>query len=370
MPSAEIHPVVVVGAGPGGLAAGHALRLAGVRPLILEQGAEVGHVWANLYDSLTLHTGKHMSALPGLPFPRSAPMFVPRAEFVEYLARYAKSFRLPIEAKTTVVRAERANGYWALATSAGEVKAKALVMATGIISNPRAPYIPDQELFGGTVTHAVEYRRPKPYLGRRVLIVGVGNTGAEIAGELARENVDVTIAVRSGANVVPRSLLGIPIQYLSLGVRKLPRRMQEMVVAAVGKITQMRRGAPVLPRPAHGPLDAIPVIGFGLVDAIREGKVRVMPGIAAFTETGVRFVDGEEGTFDDVILATGYAAAMQPLRALVQVDARGFAMRKDRVRSADQPHLYFIGHNYDAAGGLYNIALDAPLVARWVANAR
>ena len=370
MPAGEVHPVVVVGAGPGGLAAGHALRVAGVRPLILEQGATPGHVWANLYDSLALHTGKHLSALPGLPFPRSAPLFVPRAQFVEYLARYARTFRLSIEANTTVLRAEHTNGHWSLATSSGEVRAKALVMATGIVSNPRAPYIPDQELFVGTVAHAVEYRRPKPYLGRRVLVVGVGNTGAEIASELARENVDVTIAVRSGANVVPRSLLGIPIQYLSLGVRRLPRAVQKIIVAGVGRVTRMRRGEPVLPLPAHGPLDAIPVIGFGLVDAIREGRVRVMPGIEAFTETGVRFVDGTDGAFDDVILATGYAAAIQPLRALVHVDERGFAMRTDRVRSADQPDLYFIGHNYDSAGGLYNIGLDAPVIAGMVRGAR
>ena len=364
MPTAEVHPVVVVGAGPGGLAASHALRVAGVRPLILEQGDRPGHVWANLYDSLTLHTGKHMSALPGLPFPRSAPMFVPRAQFVEYLEQYAKSFRLPIETKVTVTRAERANELWSLTTSGGELKAKAVVMATGIASNPRAPYIPDQELFGGKVTHAVEYLRPEPYAGRRVLVVGVGNTGAEIASELARADVDVTIAVRSGANVVPRTLFGIPIQYLSLGVRKLPRSVQEMIVAAVGKLTQLRRGEPVLPRSAHNPLDAIPVIGFGLVDAIREGRVRVMPGIEAFTETGVTFVDGTKGAFDDVILATGYAAAIQPLRSLVQVDERGFALRKDRVRSADQPDLYFIGHNYDASGGLYNIARDAALIGK------
>ena len=367
---ADVHPVVVVGAGPGGLAVGRALRVAGVRPLVLEQGETVGHVWANLYDSLTLHTGKHLSALPGMPFPRGTPMFVPRAQFVEYLASYARSCRLPIEIRTTVVRAEHVNGHWSLATSGGEVKAKALVMATGIVSNPRAPYIPDQELFGGTVTHAVEYRRPAPYAGRRVLVVGVGNSGAEIASELARENVDVTIAVRSGANVVPRSLLGIPIQYLGIGVRKLPRRAQEMIVAAVGRITEMRRGEPVLPRHARGPLDAIPVIGFGLVDAIREGRVRVMPGIEAFTESGVRFTDGTEGAFDDVILATGYAAAIQPLRALVHVDERGFASRTDRVRSADQPDLYFIGHNYDAAGGIYNIGLDAPVIAAMVRGAR
>ncbi|HUF28134.1 MAG TPA: NAD(P)/FAD-dependent oxidoreductase [Gemmatimonadaceae bacterium] len=364
MTDGERYRVIVIGAGPAGLAVGHGLRVLGVKHLIIEQGDGPGHVWANLYDSLTLHTGKHMSALPGMPFPGSAPMFVPRAQFVEYLASYARQFRLPIQTRTTATRIERADGFWHIVTSGGDLRAKALIVATGIVSNPRAPYIPDQEHFGGTVTHAVEYRRPAPYAGRRVLVVGVGNTGAEIASELARAGVQVTLAVRSGANVVPRSMFGIPIQYLGYWVRKLPQPAQRAIVGAVGKLTELTRGAPVLPRPAHGPLDAIPVIGFGLVDAIRSGQVLVAGAIESFTESGVRFTDGSQEDFDDVILATGYTAALQPLRSLVRMDDRGFAARYNRVASADQPHLYFVGHNYDATGGLHNIARDAPEAAR------
>lgn len=366
--SGEAHPVVVIGAGPAGLATGRELLRAGVQPLILERGEGPGHVWANLYDSLTLHTGKHMSALPGLPFPRSAPTFMPRAQFVDYLAEYARTFRLPIRVRTFVTRVECRDGGWRIETSAGVLSARALVVATGIVSNPRAPYIAGQEGFTGRVTHAAEYRRPDPHSGRRVLVVGVGNSGAEIASELARAGVDVAIAVRSGANVVPRALFGVPIQYLGYWVRKLPRAAQNVIVAAMASLTELRRGEPVLPRSARGPLDAIPVIGFGLVDAIRSGRVTVKPGIETFTRDGVRFTDGSESAFDDVILATGYAAALQPVRSLVRVDERGFAVRSDRVTSADQRGLYFVGHNYDATGGLHNIGRDARLVASRVGS--
>ena len=359
--------VLVVGAGPAGLATSQQLRARAVPHRVLERGAAVGHTWANLYDSLTLHTGKHMSSLPGMPFPHSAPLFVPRREFLEYLRRYALAFDLPVETGHAVERVIRTDGSWTVRTSRGEYAAGVLVVATGIVANPRIPALPGRHWFGGRVVHSVEYRRPDPYRGRRVLVVGVGNSGAEIGSEIARAGGKVTIAVRSGANVVPLTLAGLPIQYVSYWVRKLPRTIQEGAVGLVRLLTELRRGKPVLPRPAYSPLDAIPVIGFHLVDAICEGLIDVRAGVAELTAEGARFTDGTAGRFDDVILATGFSAALAPLGGLVQLDPRGFARRRDRVVSLDQPDLYFVGHNYDATGGLYNINRDARRAARLIA---
>ena len=359
---------LVVGAGPAGLAVSRELAARGVRHLVLEKGDAPGHTWATLYDSLTLHTGKHMSALPGLKLPRSAPLFVPRQAFVDYLRRYKLIFQLPVHTDCEVLAVERAGHEWRVTTSQGPIAARALVFATGIVASPRRPTLPGEERFGGRILHSVEYRRPEPFVGRRVLVVGVGNSGGEIGGELARAGARVTVAVRSGAHVVPRAILGIPIQYLSHYVRRLPRRAQEAVVGLVNRLGELRRGPPVLPRPPHSALDAIPMIGFGLVDEIRAGRVTVKPDLAALTGTGARFADGSEAELDDVILATGFRAAVAPLRELVRTDERGFALRTGRVTSADQPALWFVGHNYDASGGLANIARDAPLAAEAVAD--
>ncbi len=356
-------PVVIVGAGPAGLATAHELRARRIPFRLLERGACAGHCWTQLYDSLRLHTGKHLSALPGLRFGRNVPLFPTRDDFVAYLERYVRRFALDVEPHTDVLRAER-DGHWHVTTSRGPVEARALVMASGIIAAPFEPDIPGRETFAGNVLHSVAYRRPDPFLGRRVLVVGVGNSGGEIGSELARAGIDTTVAVRSGANVVPLTLAGIPIQYLSVYVRRLPRRAQERIVALVGRVSEKRRGPPVLPRAALSPLDAIPLIGFHLVDQIRAGRVAVRPGLERFTRTGVRFADGREEDFDDVILATGFRPALGPVRHLVRQDGRGFALRTDRVRSADLPDLYFVGHNYDSSGGLRNIARDAPFVAR------
>jgi len=358
---------LVLGAGPAGLATSQQLGRRGIAHRVLERGDVVGHSWAHLYHSLRLHTGKRMSSLPGLPFPRSYPVFIPRREFWEYLRRYADRFALPVETGRPVSGVRKENGGWVVTAAGRELAARTLVVATGIIANPQVPSLPGRDRFRGRMAHSIAYRDPQPYVGRRVLVVGVGNSGAEIGSELAHAGARVTIAVRSGANVVPLTLLGIPIQYVSYWMRKLPRPLQELLVAGVGKVTELRRGPPVLPRPGHSPLDAIPVIGFHLVDAIRAGLVSVAPGVAEFTETGARFTDGSQAAFDDVILATGFAPALAPFGTLIRKDPRGFALRHGRVTSADHPGLYFVGHNYDATGGLHNINRDARAVARLVA---
>ena len=367
MSTADHYPVVVIGGGPAGLATSAELRRRGIEHVVLERGDTVGYSWANLYDSLTLHTGKHLSALPQMAFDRSVPLFPSRRDFVTYLQRYVEVLQLPVETGRMVTAIEQRGDEWLVRTDRGDITARDVIVATGVVASPRVPVIPGRERFRGQVMHSVEYRRPAGFAGRRVLVVGVGNSGGEIGSELANAGARVTIAVRSGANVVPREIAGIPIQYLAFAMRVLPKRARTVIIGLVGKITELRRGKPVLPKPAHGPLDAIPLIGFHLVDAIRAGKVTVRAGVMALTESGARFMDGTEEPFDDVILATGFMAALSPLGNLVRTDAKGFAVRTDRVTSADQPHLYFVGHSYDSTGGLYNIRLDSALAAERIA---
>ncbi len=357
--------VVIVGAGPAGLATAASLGRRGIPYRLLERGDSLGYSWVNLYDSLRLHTGKHLSHLPGRRFGAGASLFPSRDEFVDYLRGYALEFAVTVETGTNVVRAVRDGDRWQLMTANGaSIEASTLVMTTGIIANPRTPSLPGRERFRGRLLHSSEYRRPNEFVGQRVLIVGVGNSGGEIGTELAHAGANVTVAVRSGANVVPRELGGIPIQYLAYVMRWLPRSAREFVIDRVRVAMDRKRGPPVLPRPAHSALDAIPLIGFHLVDAIREGRVAVRrAGVTELTESGVRFSDGTEEPFDVVLLATGFEAALAPLGGGVRTDARGFALRKDRVTSADQPNLFFVGQNYDSTGGLCNIRRDARLVA-------
>ncbi len=363
--------VIIVGAGPAGLATAASLTQRGITYRLLERGGSLGCSWRHLYDSLRLHTGKHMSHLPGRRFGARTSLFPSRDEFVRYLEDYARHFGLAVETGNDVLRATRVGGVWRVTTTdGGSYDATTLVMTTGIIANPKFPALAGRDRFRGRVLHSVEYRRPNDFIGRRVLVVGVGNSGGEIGAELAHAGAQVTIAVRSGAHVVPLSLAGVPIQYIAYAMRRLPKRARERIVGRVQRIMERKHGPPVLPRPAYGPLDAIPIIGFHLVDAIRDKLVEVrLAGIAALTESGVRFSNGAEEAFDVVLMATGFGAALAPLGASVRTDAKGFAVRSDRVTSADQEQLYFVGQNYDSTGGLSNIRRDARLVAERVARA-
>ncbi|MFN8570747.1 MAG: NAD(P)/FAD-dependent oxidoreductase [Gemmatimonadaceae bacterium] len=363
--------MLIVGGGPAGLAVAAELRRAEIAFRVLERGPTIGHAWRNAYDSLTLHTGRHMSALPGMPFPRGTPLFPTKDQFWDYLDRYARHHDLSVETGCEVRRLERSNDNWIATTTDGEIVAPHVVVATGIMSNPLVPDIPGRERFRGRVMHSVEYRRPSDVTGQRVLVVGVGNSGGEIASELGLAGIETTVAVRSGANVVPRQLAGIPIQYIATWMRKLPFGVRSRIASVVQNATERAHGTPVIPRAKVSPLEAVPLIGFHLVDAIRAGRVTAkIAGLTHFTEHGVRFTDGSEATFDVVILATGFSPALASLGQLIRRDEKGFAARTDRVASADQPGLYFVGQNYDSTGALRNIGLDAPTVARHIAAAQ
>ena len=358
-------PVLVVGAGPAGLATAAELARRGVPYRLFERGPSLGTSWLNTYDSLCLHTGRHMSTLPGLRFPRGTPLFPTRDQFVAYLRDYAAANSLKIESGCSVNTLRRNGEEWVADVNGSEVHGRAVVMATGIMCRPFIPGLPGRDLFDGEIIHSVAYRRPDPYQGRRVLVVGVGNSGGEIASELGQAGVDVTILVRRGANVVPREIAGIPVQYLAASMKRLPLAVRRRVARVMQRVSELRNGPAVLPRPPWTAADAVPVIGFHLVNAIRAGTVALKVGtIEALEPGGARFADGSRGDFDHIILATGFAPALDPLGSLVRRDEKGFALRTDHVTSADQDGLFFVGHRYDTTGAIANIKADAKLVGR------
>jgi cation diffusion facilitator CzcD-associated flavoprotein CzcO len=358
--------VVVVGAGPAGLAVSHELRSRDIEHVVLECG-EVGESWRRYYDGLVLHTGRHLSSLPGRPFRRSDPLFIPRTRFIRYLDEYATSLAGPVETGSEVVGARREDGRWRVETATDVWRCTVLVVATGLATSPVVPDFPGQDEFRGRIRHSIEYRRPEEFAGREVLVVGAGNSGGEIAAELAGVAASVTIAIRSGVVVVAREIAGIPSQYLGMLIRRLPRALAAPLVASVTR-RRARQLPAALPLSTASPLDEIPLIGMHLPDAIAAGRVRVRPALVGFTNDGARFADGSDASFDEVILATGFRAAIDLLGDAVRRDPRGFARRTGRIESADAPDLLFVGHEYDASGGLVNIRRDAPAAGKWIVD--
>ena len=167
--------------------------------------------------------------------------------------------------------------------------------------------------YGGQISHSSEYRAPDRNPARSILIVGIGNSGAEIASELAEAGRDVTLSVRSGANIIPRSIAGIPTQYFGWMLSALPGALQRRVTRELSRFGDLvRPGSARLPRKgAQNGCQDVPVIGRRILDLIGAGRVKKRPGIAEMNANGVRFLDGESWTGDAIMLATGYRGAIE-----------------------------------------------------------
>lgn len=200
--------VLVVGAGQAGLALGHGLRGSGLRVQLLEAAPRVGESWRRRWDSLRLFTAAEYSSLPGLPFPAPAGSHPGRDDVAEYLETYAATFDLPVRTSTPVTRLTRDDGVFTAQTPAGPVRARRVVVAVGPHSGPRVPALAAGLGEEVSQLHSSAYRRPDDVPPGPVLVVGAGNSGLQIAAELAAAGREVTVAVGSRPRPVPQRPLG------------------------------------------------------------------------------------------------------------------------------------------------------------------
>ncbi|MER6470510.1 flavin-containing monooxygenase [Streptomyces collinus] len=378
-PTPADRPVYVIGAGPGGLAAAHALRSRGIRAVVLEKSDQVGSSWRRHYDRLHLHTTRRLSALPGLAMPRRFGRWVSRDDVVRYLEKYAEHHELEIVTGVEVFRIERsADGAgWLLHASGGrELTGSAVVVATGYNHTPRVPDWPGLDGFGGEFTHAGHYRNAEPYAGRDVLVVGVGNTGAEIAVDLVEGGAArVRLAVRTAPHIVRRSTAGWAAQYTGVLVRRLPVRLVDRLARPLARISTPDLSAHGLARPDTGLYSrvregAIPVQDVGLIDAVRTGKVEVVAAVEGFEDGKAVLADGSRISPDAVVAATGYVRALEGLVGHLEVlDGHGKPVVHGPRTPANAPGLYFTGFTNPISGMFRELAIDAERIAKAVARA-
>jgi putative flavoprotein involved in K+ transport len=378
VPSQEDRPVYVIGGGPGGLAAAQALRAQGVRAVVLEKSDRVGASWRGHYDRLHLHTTRRLSALPGLAMPRSFGRWVARDDVVRYLEKYAEYHELEIVTGVEVSRVERApdGAGWLLRASGGrELTGRAVVVATGFNHTPRVPEWPGREDWTGEFLHAGSYRSAAPYAGRDVLVVGAGNTGAEIAVDLVEGGARrVRLAIRTVPHIVRRSTAGWAAQYSAVLVRRLPVRLVDRMSEVMCRISVPDLTDRGLPRPDTGLYSrveegAIPVQDVGIIDAVRTGKVEVVAAVERFDGAAVVLADGTRVEPDTVIAATGYVRGLEPLLGHLNVlDPRGRPVVSGARTPENAPGLYFTGYTNPISGMLREMARDAERIARAVAR--
>jgi len=360
---------IIVGAGPAGLASAAMMGALGLNTTVLEKADTVGPVWRRHYDRLHLHTDRGNSGLPGMGMPRAYPRYPSRGQVVEYLESYAARFRIQPVFNTTVLKITRHGSQWTVDTNKAAVSAPVVVVATGWADFPYRPLWPGSDTFRGNLIHSSEYRNTSPYIGKRVLVVGFGNSGGEIALDLANAGIDTTLAVRGPVQILPRDLLGIPIVSWAIAQKSLPTGLVDFINAplirlAVGPIERLG-----LKRAAKGPRRMIeedgrvPLLDIGTLARIRDGSIRVRGGIDHFTPDGVVFSDRAAENFDAVILATGFRPDLRELlpNAHGVLSQQGTPLVTGRATS--EPGLYFCGLVVAPTGQFREIGLEARRIA-------
>jgi putative flavoprotein involved in K+ transport len=369
---------VVVGAGPGGLAVAAMLQRVGIETVVVDRADAVGAAWRGHYERLHLHTVRWLSHLPGYAIPRRYGKWVARDDVVRYLEAYSAHHRLDVQLSTEVTRIERDGTQWAVRSPTGDLRATYVVVANGHNHTPDIPDWPGAESFTGDLLHASGYRNAKPYVGKDVLVVGSGNTGAEIALDLLETGAaSVRVAIRTPPHIVFRQLNGIANPMLGVAFRHLPprifdpiaRRMRDMVV---GDLTDIG-----LPAPKDGLYerivrdDSIPLVDMGFLDVVKAGQVTIVGAVVGFDADKVQLADGSTLAVDAVIAATGYRRGLDPLvghLGVLREDGRP-TVRGGATNPA-APNLWFTGYTNPVSGMFRELGIDAKRIARAVVRHR
>jgi cation diffusion facilitator CzcD-associated flavoprotein CzcO len=364
----------IIGAGPGGLAVAGRLAKLGIPFEIIEMENAVASAWINHYDRLHLHTAKDLSALPHLPYPSDYPLYVPKDKVVEYMANYAEHFNIKPHFGEKVVSIKEENGKWLTTTDSGKIfQSDNVIIGTGFNRVPNAPTWEGMDKFKGFLQHSRYYKNGKALKGKNVLVIGMGNTGAELAIDLHENEAIPFISARGPVNVVLRDFNGKPTQYTAIKLQKFPTWFNDFVAVTIQKIMVGDLSKYGLQRPKMPPskqlreLGKTPVIDLGTVDLIKQGKIKILPGVDYFKENSIVFKDGREEGFDAVILATGYKSQITDFVEDMSHILNHLNQPKSPI-ILERKGLYFIGFGAYAGGILRSIHRNSEMIVEHICS--
>ncbi len=303
----------VIGAGPAGLAQARAFLWAGVPFDVLERHGDVGGLWdlenpgTPIYGSCRLISSRRLSGFLGYPMPRDYPDYPTRSQVLAYLRAFVRDHGLyeRIEFRREVVRVERGGEGWAVRLRDGETRCYVgVVCASGMNWDPQWPAYPGR--FDGEIRHAVDYRDREQLAGRRVLVVGGGNTGFDIAADAAERAEAAFLSLRRGYHVIPKHVFGLPADAFAARTPALPMGLRQALFQALLRTIVGDLGRYGLPRPDHRVLESHPVINTAALHALEAGRLRAKPDVRELAGNNVVFADNSREAVDLVIYATGY----------------------------------------------------------------
>lgn len=319
--------VLVIGGGQAGLAMGYYLKRAGREFLILEGASEIGASWRSRWDSLVLFTPTQFDNLPGQRFPGAFDTYPTKDEVASYLASYATTFDLPVRTGTRVSRVVKEGDGYVATTKQGTIEAAQVVVATGPFQTPFVPHISADADTEIAQLHSSEYRRPEDLPSGPALVVGGGNSGCQIAGELAASR-PTALALAKRSRVIPQRLLGRDIWWWGTKVL-LPKAT---VGSKLGRRLSTRD----------------PIIGVGPRSLARSG-IMLRPAVQSITGRTVTFADGATFEPSSIVWATGFRGAYGWIEIPGVLDAEGRPLHRRGVTASNG--LYFLGLSWQWTRG-------------------
>ncbi len=351
--------IAIIGAGAAGLATAYHLQKQGL-PFTIFEKEGAGSTWGKHYRGLKLHSLKQVSALPDLAMPKEYPPFPSGPEMKEYLESYAEHFKFPIEhTEITAIEFRENEKLWDLHSSSGVHQATIIVIATGIWHSPKSPSDLEQHLakFAGEQLQAKDYHQPEDVSGKSVLVIGAGNSGAEIASQLAQAGREVSILVRDGVLVLPYPKSWVGSSLTATILRTLPPAISSTYLKST------RKGYPELGLPLptkKTALEAYPVISEDFIPLVRQGKIRVVKGIRNISGKEITFGESKHQNpqrlatntittelIDSIILATGYRGNFSAFSKYLESNERGFPILEN-YQSILNKQLFCVGYDYPA----------------------
>lgn len=361
--------VVVIGAGPAGLAASQCLTRNDLDHVVLERNDTVASSWRRHYDRLHLHTVKRHSALPDRPFPDADPKYPSREQVIRYFDDYASHFGVSPTFGVEVRRAHHDGSRWIVETSGDTFHAASLVVASGYNAVPNIPESWGLADFEGPVVHSREYTNGAMFAEQRVLVVGCGNSGAEIVLDLVEHEARPSMVVRGPVHVVPRDLLGRPSQATSIALSRFSATTADRLAGPLLRIAVGDLSRYGIVRPSEGPRTMIekygrvPILDIGTIAAIKRGDADVVPGVRSVGTSDVTFDDGTTRPYEAIVLATGYRCGLdrflEDSKRVTDDNGRPLVFGEE----TEIPGLYFVGFKNPPTGALREIAIEAPRVA-------
>lgn len=339
-----MYDVIIVGAGQAGLAMGYYLKKRNLSFLILDKASEIGESWKERYDSLTLFTPRAYSSLPGLPLSGDQGKYPNKDEISDYLSDYAKTFSLPIEGNTYIEKLDRIEDALVLSTNRGDYRSKAVVVATGPFQVPTIPKFSNDLSNGILQLHSAEYKNPNQLEEGTTLVVGGGNSGAQIASEIA-DRRQVYLSVGHSLRFLPQDLWSKSIFWWfdKLGFLK---------ANVNSKLGSFLKNMPD------------PIFGFELKDKIKQGKVTLKAKATLAEGSRVRFEDGSTIEVKNIIWCTGYHTDYSWINLPSIFDHKGLPIHERGMTS--QKGLYFLGMPWQYRRGsaiLQGVGMDAKYIA-------